>query len=462
MKIRYLILIVLLLIPNIALAEPNATLTTNKGSIENGETLIATVTLMDTAAWNIVLKGTGASTCMTRQADVTSDGKSTTRSFTLSCVSKSEGTITLNLTGDITSGSGQTKDISLSKQVTVTRSKSSINTLNDLKVDGVTVPNFSSATTSYTLIDNTRTSINITATATDSKASITGTGTRSLNYGKNNFNIIVTAENGAKKTYTIIVNKPDSRSSNTNLKSLSLNKGTIDFNKNNTSYTVKYEHDINDITITATSEDSKSKVTGAGNKKLNDYMNEFKITVIAENGSTKTYVIKAIRKDSAGNYGKLDTDNSVKSITIKGYDLKFSKDIKKYNVLVEDVDKLEINVIPNSATATTSIENNENLKTGLNVITIKIVAENGNIDEYILNVYKIGKELASEEKTDDVVNNTVNCNEKINGNKTSIWFIISIIEMILLIGAISLIIYINKKKKQSNKTIDMSNENQFQ
>ena len=74
---------------------------------------------------NVKLEGSGAATCSTKQADVTSDGNSTTKSFTLTCNATQEGTINLSVTGDITSGTGETKDISISKQVTVTPAKSS-------------------------------------------------------------------------------------------------------------------------------------------------------------------------------------------------------------------------------------------------------------------------------------------------------------------------------------------------
>lgn len=448
MKKKFLIIAIILFLPQIVLAAPSASISTNASSIEKGKSVTATVTLTDTAAWNIKITGSGAATCSQRQADVTSDGKSTTKKFTLSCKSVSEGTITFTVTGDITSGSGQTKDVSMNKQVTVTPPKSSDNNLKDLKVDGATVSGFSGSKTSYTLKDNSGTSISISATANDSKASVSGTGTKSLKYGKNTFGVTVTAENGSKKTYNIIVNKPDSRSKNNNLKSLAIDKGTIEFNKNTTSYLVKLEHEINEITITASVEDAKARISGTGTKTLKDYVNEFKIVVTAENGSTKTYVVKVARKDEAGNYGKLSTDNSVKSISVTGYDIKFNKDNKKYNLLVEDINEVEINVTPNSNVATVSIQNNDNLKEGLNKITVQVTAENGDVNEYLFNVYKINNnvEQKNEEsisKNTDTKQDIVNNGEKTNGKK--IWIIVSIIELAVIIS-LTILLFINRKK----------------
>ena len=438
-KFRYLIFAMILFVPQIVLAAPNATISTNAGSIEKGKSVTATVTLTDTAAWNVKITGSGAASCSTKQADVTSDGKSTTKKFSLSCTSTVEGTITFTVTGDITSGAGQTKDLSLTKQVTVTKPKSSDNTLSDLKVDGTTVSGFSGSKTSYTLKDNSGSSINITATANDSKASVTGTGSKKLKYGKNTFGVTVTAENGSKKTYNIIVNKPDPRSKNNNLKSLTVDKGTLEFDKNTTSYLIKLEHEINEITISATAEDSKASVTGTGKKTLNDYINEFKIVVKAENETTKTYIVKVARKDANGNYGKLSTDNSVKSISIANYDFKFNRDTKKYNILVdEDVNELEFTVTPNDSKSAVSIQNNTDLKAGLNKVIVNIVAENGEANEYLFNVYKIGeaKQEAVPEKKEEV--------KKEKTDNT--WLIVSGIELLVIF--ILLISLLKKRKKK--------------
>ena len=465
MKIKYLIITFLLFLPQIVLAAPNATINTNASSIEKGNSVTATVTLTDTAAWNVKINGSGAATCSTKQADVTSDGKSTTKKFTLQCKSTQEGKITFKVTGDITSGSGETKDISLTKEVTVTKPKSSDNALSELKVDGTTISGFSGSKTSYTLSNISKESINITATTNDSKAKVSGTGSKTLKYGKNTFNIIVTAENGSKKTYTIIINKPDPRSTNSYLKSLSVDKEKIDFNKNTTSYTIKLEHEVNEIKISGTTEDDKASISGTGTKKLKDYLNEFKIVVKAENGSTKTYIIKAIRKDAQGNYGKLSTDNSVKSITIKNYDFKFNKDTKKYNILVdENVNDIEINVVPNDSTATVSIENNTNLKSGLNKATIKVTAENGNINEYTFNVYKIGEEEEGEKektKEDESTSKTPNEGPKKEVKKEqedtfNFWIVIAGIELFVII-ILTVLLLMKKKNKEDNS----NDSNQF-
>ena len=52
--------------------------------------------------------------------------------------------------------------------------------------------------------------IKILADAADSKASVSGAGEKTLKEGDNSFQIVVTAENGTKKTYTITITRHDS------------------------------------------------------------------------------------------------------------------------------------------------------------------------------------------------------------------------------------------------------------
>ena len=74
-KIILLILLLLMSMPMVVFAAPGDSISTNKSVIENGESVTATVTLTDTAAWNIKITGTGAANCSKKEADVTTDGK---------------------------------------------------------------------------------------------------------------------------------------------------------------------------------------------------------------------------------------------------------------------------------------------------------------------------------------------------------------------------------------------------
>jgi len=162
-----------------------------------------------------------------------------------------------------------------SKTITVNIPKSSNNNLSNLKVDGSTIVDFNKSVTSYDLGNTSSTSITIEATKEDSKASISGLGIKTLDYGTNSFDIVVTAENGTKKTYTIKITRPDTRSTDNTLTSLSASPLDLGFGKNKTSYVFTVENNISSINIVAKANDSKASVTGTGTKTLNDYANVF-------------------------------------------------------------------------------------------------------------------------------------------------------------------------------------------
>lgn len=87
--------------------------------------------------------------------------------------------------------------------------KDSDASLKDLKVNGVSFSSsFSSGKYEYSAETN-ASEVTIEATANSSKATVSGTGKKTLKDGDNKFEITVTAENGNKSKYTITVTKTD-------------------------------------------------------------------------------------------------------------------------------------------------------------------------------------------------------------------------------------------------------------
>ncbi|MDW7659436.1 MAG: cadherin-like beta sandwich domain-containing protein, partial [Bacillota bacterium] len=82
------------------------------------------------------------------------------------------------------------------------------NWLKTLEISGYSItPSFDAAVTgNYSLIvDHTVSSVQIAATPVTSKSTISGTGAIQLTTGDNNVNVVVTAENGNKRTYTLAI-----------------------------------------------------------------------------------------------------------------------------------------------------------------------------------------------------------------------------------------------------------------
>ena len=102
------------------------------------------------------------------------------------------------------------------------------------------------------------------------------------------------------KSVTVGVVKPREKSTNNNLKSLSIEGYNIspEFNKNTLEYTVNLESNVEKIKINATKEDGYASVSGIGEKEVQEGNNKFDITVTSETGGSKVYTINAVVKDS--------------------------------------------------------------------------------------------------------------------------------------------------------------------
>lgn len=99
---------------------------------------------------------------------------------------------------------------------------------------------------------------------------------------------------------TINVVKPREKSTNNNLKSLSVEGYTLSpsFNKNTLEYTVNLESNIEKIKINASKEDGYASISGTGEKQVQEGDNKFEITVTSETGNSKVYTVNAVVKDS--------------------------------------------------------------------------------------------------------------------------------------------------------------------
>lgn len=220
-RIKYitLILITLFIFKNNAFAALNV----SRSSITAGESFTASVSFR-AASWNIHISANGpVSGCRIDAVDDTGDLSTINKTVSVNCTSTGKGTITVRLTGDyaiISNGEIVGTNLNETRQVTVNARqqtqtpvytqqtyKSANNNLSNLVVEGYTLDKeFNSGTTEYAvLVPNGTTEVNIIATKADNKASVTGTGKKTVSDGPNPITVVVTAESGAKKTYTIVV-----------------------------------------------------------------------------------------------------------------------------------------------------------------------------------------------------------------------------------------------------------------
>jgi hypothetical protein len=160
---------------------------------------------------------------------------------------------------------------------------------------------FDKNTTYYkVVVENNVSSITLAASPEYSKSTVTGTGTKNLSIYSNLFNLIVTAENGDKRTYTVEVQRKDENglasppSTNTYLSDLVIDGFELAFNKDTLTYSLEVGNLIGSLVITPTLEDPKSTVA-VSSANLMVGVNTITILVTAESGATRTYTLSVNR-----------------------------------------------------------------------------------------------------------------------------------------------------------------------
>lgn len=303
--------------------------------------------------------------------------------------------------------------------------KDSNNYLSALSITGYTIsPAFNKNTTSYSLtVPNDVSSVTVNATKESAKATLTGTGNKSLSVGANNISVVVTAENGDKRTYTITVTRQSAsqKSSDNSLKDLSVPGYTLSpaFSKDNFDYTLKVPNDATKIDVKAITNDEKSSVKVVGNTDLKVGENVVTIEVTAEDGSKKTYKITVTREEEKKNEPVLDSDATLSKLNVGGYTLspEFNKNKFSYSITVpSNVDNLTVQAIASSSKAKVTISGNSNLKPGMNHITITVTAENGNKNTYTVNVTKKKASSSSSTKEEQKKSNANYLESLVIGN----------------------------------------------
>ena len=126
------------------------------------------------------------------------------KTITISSTTSSSGSSSSSNNNSSSSSSNNSNNSS--SQTTQTKdTRSKDNTLSSLTVsEGTMSPSFNASKTTYDIeLSGTVSEVTIDAKANDSKASVSGTGKKSLKVGNNTYSVVCTAENGSKKTYTL-------------------------------------------------------------------------------------------------------------------------------------------------------------------------------------------------------------------------------------------------------------------
>ncbi len=241
--------------------------------------------------------------------------------------------------------------------VTINRAKNNNNYLSSLSAkigaNSVSIsPEFNKTVEQYTInVPIGTKSINLSATAESASSTISGEGIHSLVAGENIFKIIVTGENGATREYTVTVNRP--KNNNRQLIEIIPSSGVLipDFNydiddKNDDidlsdrTYTLNLDSSVAYLSFDVELEDANATATGYERQLVSDGLSTREITVTAEDGSAKKYVI---------NINKERTDNAkLSNLYVVGYNfvdenndpVSFDPDVHEYRINVENAKKI--------------------------------------------------------------------------------------------------------------------------
>lgn len=366
----------------------------------------------------------------------------------------SAGSYTVKLTGQI-AGSNRTKE-DINKSVTVNVSeksntdkkddsnKKNNNNNNDNKKndnkdnnDTTTEPTFKSANDKvYATGDiNIRKSYSADSDKIGTlKAgeSVTRTGISDNGWSKVSYN----GGTGYIKTSLLTTEEP-SKASDKALKTLEVTPEGLDpeFDPETTSYTLNVGADVEKLEIKAAPNDEKATVEITGNESLVVGDNAVKITVTAQDGTTRIYTIN-VKKGEATTLG-------LSSLKINGYTLspKFSSNVYEYkiNVLDPNITKLDVSAIANFENAKVEVTGNTNLVKGENTITITVTSEDGKEKViYQILVNKDSDATATTNKKDMIIYGGI------------------VVGVILIFVIIIIVVKSRKKKKQptNNDNVD--------
>lgn len=225
-------------------------------------------------------------------------------------------------------------------------------------------------------------SITINASANDPKASYNKSVKQNLGYGENTINYVVTSESGSKRTYKLIITRKDERSTNNNLKNVSLSIGDFNFDPANTSYILRVSPSVAKVKILGEVEDSKASfMSGYGPREINLLSDKTvaEIRVKSENGVIKIYTFTFLKSDH-----ELSSNNNIKKLVLENHELEFSSNTLSYDVTIKEGEKLDFKIELEDPNAKYELINSD-LKKGNDVI-IKVTAENGDTKEYKFNI----------------------------------------------------------------------------
>lgn len=345
----------------------SASISASKKNISTGESTTITVSI-NAAAWNLKI-GDAVNKSIVGNTD---DGENAKKTSTVSFSSKTPGSYKISLSGDVSDGTTNATT-QVSDSVTVVVSEKSSEPKETKEPEEPTFKNTNDKMYA-------KKEINVRKSYSASSAKI-----GSLKAGESITRIGIGSNGWSKVTYngttgyiqtSLLTTEEPAKSSDKALKTLEIANYSINptFDPEITDYTVSIDKDdVEKLEIKAEPNDTKSKVEISGNENLKAGDNIIKITVTAEDATTRIYTINATKKEKVA--------LGLSSLKIDGYTLSpvFATDLLEYkvNILDVNVNSLNISAVANDEEAKVEISGNTGIKQGENTIEIKVTSKDG-------------------------------------------------------------------------------------
>lgn len=274
--------------------------------------------------------------------------------------------------------------------VTVNRkdNRSTDNTLSALSVsNGTLSPSFSSKQTNYSIeVPYSVSSLNIKYTTNDSKASVRVNNNSLVAEETVNVTVVVTAENGSTRTYTIAAKrgKDPNKVLNTdnNLVALGIDVGILSpaFNSDVTNYVVYLPYEVDKVNIAYEVSDKRYGVANLhGPETLGVGNNIYTISVKAENEAEKVYTITVVRAKVLN--GDSSNNTLLASLSVKNATLteEFNSSVHLYYYNTNSKKEIVVDAIAQDPEAVVTY-----LEAGAGVYAVLVTAPSGNMSIYIM------------------------------------------------------------------------------
>lgn len=205
-------------------------------------------------------------------------------------------------------------------------------------------------------------------------------------------------------TYSVSVAAP--LSTDNTLGSLTISNATISpgFNSGTTSYTASVPFEVSKLDVKATANDSKAKVSVNSPTLTPAGTTTVLITVTAENGATKTYII-AVTRAQDPNYVP-SSNNNLSSLSVNGFLLSpvFNTEKTEYVIwLPYETENVSLNGVAEDSKASVRVEGGNQLIAGQdNIVKVICTAEDGTEKIYTVIAKRAaahGAESTTEEPT---------------------------------------------------------------